>query len=69
MSSKQIVFFIPIDLTPNLCNGVDLTIPQEGFVDIMLGFKTSLTENVTMIVYASFNEVLTIDKVRNITVV
>lgn len=62
-------FFIPIDLTPNLCNGVDLTIPQEGFVDIMLGFKTSLTENVTMIVYASFNEVLTIDKVRNITVV
>lgn len=62
-------FFIPIDFSPNLSNGFDLTPPKEGFIDVMISFKNALPQNVTMIAYATFNEILTIDKDRRVTLV
>ena len=62
-------FFIPIDFSPNLNNGFDMTAPKEGFIDFMLSFKSPLPENITMISYATFNEILTIDKERKVTIV
>ena len=62
-------FFIPIDFSPNLSNGFDLTPPQSGFIDVLLSYKNPLPQNITMISYATFNEILTIDKERKVTLV
>ena len=59
-------FFIPIDFTPSLSNGYDLTPPKEGFIDVSYSFKTDLNHNITMIAYSNFNEILTIDKDRRV---
>lgn len=57
------------DRTPDLCNssinhGIDT-----GTIDVSLAFKNPLTQNVTMIFYAVFDECVTIDKDRNVVIV
>jgi len=61
--------FFPYDLTPDLCNSYNSHGIEQGNLDINLGFKTELTENIIMIVYATYDECVTIDKSRNVTVV
>lgn len=57
------------DLTPDKCNSYQSHGSETGNVDIQLGFKTALTEPVQIIVYATYDEVVTINKERVVTVV
>jgi len=57
------------DQTPDLCNSFQSHGTETGNVDIQLGFKTALTEAVQLIVYATYDEVVTIDKERVVTLV
>jgi hypothetical protein len=61
-------FFLPFDLSPDLTNGVSMSPIKKGSVDFHVGFSKNLPHNVTMIVYATFNDILAIDKERNITI-
>jgi len=61
-------FFLPFDLSPDLTNGASMSPIKEGSVDFHVGFSKNLPHNVTMIVYATFNEILAIDKERNIVI-
>ena len=49
------------DLTPDLCHSFHQHTPNSGYVDLDLNFHTALTHNITVIVYATFNEYVTID--------
>lgn len=53
--------FFAFDLTPDLCHSFHSHIPTSGYVDLDLQFGTPLAQNITLIVYASYNEYLTID--------
>lgn len=60
--------FFPFDLTPDLCNSFYQHGSELGTVDIQLGFKTGLPENVYCLLYASYDEVVLIDKNRTVSV-
>ncbi len=49
------------DLTPDLCNSYHNHIENSGFINLELQFKTALTENITLIVFATFNKTVKID--------
>jgi hypothetical protein len=49
------------DLTPDLCNSYHNHIENSGFINLDLQFKNALTENITLIVFATFNETVKID--------
>lgn len=57
------------DLTPDKCNSYQSHGSETGNVDIQLGFKTALTEPVQLLVYATYDEVVTINKDREVAVV
>jgi len=57
------------DLTPDQCNSYQSHGSETGNVDIQLGFKTALTESVQLIVYATYDEVVTINKDRVVSLV
>lgn len=57
------------DRTPDLCNSYTGHGGENGTLDISVAFKTALTENVIMIFYAVFDEIVTIDKDRNVLLV
>ena len=57
------------DLTPDKCNSYQSHGSETGNVDIQLGFKDGLTEAVQLMVYATYDEVVTINKERVVTVV
>lgn len=57
------------DLTPDKCNSYQSHGSETGNVDIQLGFKTALSEAVQLLVYATYDEVVTINKERVVTVV
>ena len=59
-------FLLPFDLSPQLDNGFETRVTENGTVDFQLSFNTALAQNVTVIIYASFNEVLLIDKDKNV---
>lgn len=61
--------FFAFDLTPDLCNGMHFHGINSGTIDLSLGFKTALTENLTVIIFSSSSEIITIDKERNISFV
>ena len=58
--------FFPFDLSPDWCNSVYLHGIENGTIDIDVGFTTAPTENIYAMVYASYDEIITIDKNRNI---
>jgi len=60
--------FWPFDLTPCPCNGFHNHEVKRGCLDLTLGFKTNIAETLYLFVYASFNSVIQIDSLRNITV-
>lgn len=61
--------FFTYDMSPDLCNGFYTHGLENGTIDINLGFKAALTKNVTMIFFATYNETIVIDKIRNVSVV
>ena len=59
--------FFPFDLSPDQCNSFYLHGIENGTIDIDVGFKTALTENVYCLMYSSYDELITIDKNRNVS--
>ena len=47
--------FIPIDFSPTLSSGFELTPPKYGYIDVSVGFKNGSDHNITMIAYSNFN--------------
>ena len=62
-------FFLPFDLSPDLSNGATLSQLKDGSLDFLIGFQEPLPHNVTMIVFATFNEAVLIDNLRNVTLI
>lgn len=62
-------FFIPFDFSPDLCNNFHPHGTIQGNLDLQLTFKTALAQNIQIIIYSSFNETISIDKFRNVTVI
>lgn len=61
--------FFPFDLTPDLCNNYYGHGIENGTIDISLAFKTALTENVTVVLYMTYDEQVVIDKDRNVVLI
>lgn len=57
------------DLTPDQCNSFHLHSTLQGNLDVNIGFTSSLTAALHMIVYASFNSVIAIDADRNVKLI
>ena len=66
---KTNTFFLPFDLSPDLSNGATLSQLKEGSLDVLVSFSENLPQNIQMIVFATFNELLLVDKDRNVTLV
>jgi hypothetical protein len=49
------------DFSGDLCNGFHKHPTETGFVDIELHFKTALTSNITVVIYATYDEIIEID--------
>ena len=49
------------DFSGDLCNGYHKHPTESGFVDIELHFKTALTDNITVVLYATYDEIVEID--------
>lgn len=60
-------FFLPFDMSPDLDNAFSLRAVESGTLDFQLNFNTALEQNTTILIYASFNEVLIIDKDKNVS--
>lgn len=61
--------FFAYDLSPDLCNSTYMHHSEQGVVDISISFKTALAENVYVVLYATYNDTVLIDKNRNVTIV
>ena len=57
------------DLSPDHCNSYHHHIDQSGFVNLDLQFKTALAQNITVIVFATFNETVQIDASGQVTLI
>lgn len=66
---KTNTFFLPFDLSPDLSNGATLTQPKDGSLDFLVSFEEALPQNINMLVFATFNEAVIIDHLRNVTLV
>lgn len=60
--------FFAYDLSPDLCNSVHFHGTQQGTMDLNVAFKEALKANIYCLIFASFNEIITIDKERQVTV-
>ena len=54
------------DLTPNLDDGGHFHLKKQGNLRLELHFKTGLPETINVIVYAEFDNVIEVDKARNV---
>lgn len=63
---KSNTCFWVFDLSPDLCNSFHRHESNTGYIDLDIAFKANLTNNITMIAYSSFNELVLIDKERNV---
>ena len=61
-------FFYVFDLSPDLCNSHHIHQPVAGTFDMQVAFKSALANNVTAIIYATFDEKILIDKNGDVTV-
>jgi len=59
----------PYDLSPDQCNGYYKHGLETGTIDIQLTFSEALTKNHTLLLFASYNEQVLIDKNRLITLI
>lgn len=55
------------DLTPDLCNSYHNHIETTGNINLDIQFSTALTDNVVVIVFGTFNEVVKIDASGQVT--
>lgn len=63
---KKNMSIFTYDFTPDLCNSFHDHVDESGFVSLDLRFKTPLPTNITVIVYATYNEALMIDCTGNV---
>lgn len=56
------------DFTPDLCNSFHDHPDHSGYVSLDLRFKTALPKNITVLVYATYNETLLIDREGNVVI-
>jgi hypothetical protein len=61
--------FFAFDLSPDQCNGYYKHGLETGNIDIQVGFKAALAKNHTLMLYASYDEQVLIDKNRVVTLV
>ena len=54
------------DLTPDLSDGGHFNVIKQGNLRLELHFQAQLEESVNAIVYAEFDNVIEIDKARNV---
>ena len=59
----------PFDMTPDLCNSYNRHGFESGHIDVDLGFKTALTEGIQLCVFAVYDEIITIDKNREVALI
>jgi len=64
---KNNSFFMPFDFSPDLCNNFHSHGSLQGTIDIHFGFSKVLPNNVTCLIYSSFNEAVVIDKDRQVS--
>lgn len=57
------------DLSPDQCNSYYKHGMETGTIDIHIGFSKALTKNHTLMLYASYDEQILIDKNRSVTLV
>jgi len=55
-----------LDQTPDLGEDDHFNLTKEGSVRLVLKCREALTENVTVIAYAEFQDVVEIDRYRNV---
>jgi len=56
------------DLSPDLCNSFYKHPMEKGVVDIRMNFKTALPNNVYLVLYATYDELVAIDKNRSVSI-
>ncbi len=61
--------FFTYDLSPDHCNGYYKHGVETGIIDIHLGFEAALPKNHTLLLFASYDEQVLIDKNRAVTIV
>jgi hypothetical protein len=59
----------PFDLTADLNNNVYPHGIIQGQIDVHIGFKKTTTSQIAMMTYATYDEIIEIDKDRNITII
>ena len=59
--------FFAFDFTPDLCNSYHDHGAKSGVIDLHVGFSEVTTKNITCICYASFKEVITINKNKQVS--
>jgi hypothetical protein len=59
--------FFAFDFTPDLCNSFHDHGVKQGVLDLHVGFQDALTKNVTCIVYASFKEIIAINRDKQVS--
>lgn len=57
------------DRTPDLCNSFTHHGSESGNMDISIAFKSPLSENIVIMFYGVFDEVVSIDKDRQVTLI
>ena len=62
----QCYTFFGFDLTPDVCDGGCFHLSKKGNLRIEMHFATALEHTVKVVVYGEFEDVLEIDKSRNI---
>ncbi len=53
--------FFPMDLSPDKCNGAHLHAGNTGKLDLYMRWSVPLTGSITVLVYALFDQIITID--------
>jgi len=61
--------FYVFDFTPDLCNSFHLHLMGNGHIDVELGFKSELENNLYMIMYSAHHQTATIDNYRSTQII
>jgi len=59
--------FFAYDFSPDLCNNYHQHFDKSGYVNLDLQFKQALAQNITVIVFATYNETIKIDGAGQVT--
>lgn len=56
---KRGLTLFPFDLNPDVCNGSHLHLAKEGNITIEFGWAEALTDPITILIHASYDEIIT----------